>query len=614
MNRVKEYLILNACMLTFLLVMMWVRPIQPLRDYVLQEQMDFSDREFLFGDKTVSREFVCPKDADSFEILIIPAETLLSGIYRVDLTAVDGSMSVSWISHRYDMRSDGLMQYHIKGSKMRAGQAYRLTISAPELMEDYPVMVSLDDAGPDISIYDRKINIFAIAALIAVFVLANTWLALRDKGIAYYSLPVLVLSGFIMLFILAPGSGTDENTHYYWSYRLSNIILGVSDPSEVDNRYKYDFYMLGGIAGCNSNSSFIKTLNGLKGLEEAEQGSFRYDAFEDISYLSHMAPALGISLGRILNLNMIRIYTLGRIFNMLLYVFLAYLGIRLVPVNKELMLLLAMMPMCMQQCCSLSYDAMLNGVVFVYVGYIFKIVYEKGEFRWRNLILPVLLLIVILPIKYIYCVLAFLLILIAKDKIRLLIPVAAFSFLALAFVIRNYIASLFSLSNIPGDPMRYYPGAILHDPLRFIKACLLTMGNNLIEYCKGIVGSLMTGDFTVIPEYLVIMYITVILLCIFSCKERIVEERWQRWIVLGMFLTGTLFMLLAFAITQTLYSSPTISGLQGRYFIPILIPLVYCLGEGRIRVGIDRSRLFIPIWFVEIGYIVSIMNQIRVNL
>lgn len=636
---------INTVLLLFAMLMLWIKPADSLRKYNIYSHPEGADEVVLpvYGDRSVIQYFSCSDWMDSFEIFLLPVNQEYHGSFNVSILGEADTVVEEWNTDKLDT-ADGWVQYRLKDGRIEPGREYRVVITAPDLDEFGAIGVSAfiplgrvagtgdllyegsEDNDPNgmtmsFGIYRHMINVFAIAAFICLFAGINVSYVLRDKGVEKFALPVLITSGLIMMFILAPGCGPDDIYHYYSSIGLSNKLLLRDNINEIEKKYGSDLPI-----HHNTNTALIETFEGLRYRVGSEEGTFVYEGRRDkLKWpLSYLAQAVGITIGRLLKLGFIRVYTLGRLFNLAVYIALALLAIRLVPVNKELMLMMAILPMSMQQATQLSYDAPVNGLAMVFTGYIFRILYEKKEFNWKETIICALLLTAISPMKVIYILLGVLLLLIPMAQFRSLFDrMTKIGMIAMcgavvlmvtrsgdvsASAVRNASAVTSDLSSM--EVGHYTIRFLFSEPLRFIKLIFLNWGMHFSNMFRGMIGGSLAGFSVSIPEQVVMLFALCLVLCALADTESVISNKWQMIITLGLPLLGYLAVLIVFAFAETTYGTTYIGGLQGRYMIPFLFPALYCMCGRKIHAGINRTTLFIPIAFVELRYIVEVMSSI----
>lgn len=631
----KSLLAVNLVLFLFLLIMLCIKPVNSLRKYSIYNHHNGEDCVEVYGEKTASQVFECPDVSDCFEIYAVPANDQYHGRYKVELSDADGNRIGEWTTDKLDT-AYGWVQYEIKNAVMNAGGKYKLDIMAPDLDKEDAILVytcaaeekasgtgefaytgeegSSDDERKDrtlsFGIYRKCVNIFAIAAILVLFAGVNICFVLRND-IKWFSLAVLLTAALVMFFIMAPGSGPDDKYHYYSSMKLSNILMARDNAYEIENRYRSDLP-----THYNTNKAFVEEYEGLRYSIRGEEGTYIHEGRADKlkQPLSHLAQALGITLGRILGLGFIRIYTLGRLFNMLFYIMLAWMAVRIVPVNKELMLMIGIMPMSMQQATQLSYDAPVNGLTMVFIAYIFKLMHEKKQIGWKNVLIITALLVMIAPLKVIYVILGLLLILFSKDQfgsiydriIKTAIPAGA----ALLVMVLSRSSDVTRVVNHTSRINNYNIGFMLSHPLRFAGLIAFNSEELFWTMIKGMIGGSLSGFTVNIPEYLTMAFLIVLLICASAAEDKIACGVKGTVIMTLTGVLGYLAVMTVFAFSETQYGSLYIEGIQGRYLIPFLPVVMYCLCGRKIKTEISRLALFVPIAFIEAGYITSVMNNI----
>lgn len=96
-----------------------------------------------------------------------------------------------------------------------------------------------------------------------------------------------------------------------------------------------------------------------------------HNAFAQNPFFGYIAPAIGIALAKLLDLNAIYLLWFGRIFNVLLYATLIALAIRKTPILKVPLMVVSLMPMMLLQSSSLSIDALICGLGIYAVAFFF---------------------------------------------------------------------------------------------------------------------------------------------------------------------------------------------------------------------------------------------------
>lgn len=660
----RPLLLLNSFLLGFILVMAWIRPVDRLKNYTIQRQTgNTASSLLLYGEESLMQTFVCKEDADSFEIHVSAANNSYHGNYQVSLCDKQGNRIQNWTTEKLDL-TEGWIGYTLDHKRMKEGKIYQIVVSAPHLEKANAIRISLGSQQERYSetdqpsyeegqlmvdgkcvdktlyfgVYQDEKNVYFWMAVIVLFLTVNFWWGgvTKDQPIEKTALWILTGLGMIMFLCFTPASGPDEGYHYYSAYEISNVILGKEDIGEVDPKHIPYFSIHD-----NTNEKFVYVMEHIFGPgeifdDETSDHEKLDDAAEETakkkgqtlernghrdrlgSPISHLAPALGITIARLLDMNVVQIYTLARLFSLLSYILTASIAVRITPGNKELMLMICIMPMTLHQAVQISYDVIINGLVLVFTAYILKIIHDGKTVGWGNAFLCVLLLGLLGPVKVVYCILALLFTVIpseqfqsGKDRIAKSCTVILGTF---AIVMISKWEDL--LPNLAGSSKRiiadnYALSFVFEHPIRFIKLIVRTIENSWWTYTKGAVGDSLAGLRVTVPEYLVIGFMILLILCaVNQDKESIRFSTRQKIVILCVCLTGIVFTVSA-AFPWNSYGAYYVAGVQGRYLIPFLIPLPFCISGGKLTSSINRKKLLLPMWFLEAGYIISIMSKVE---
>lgn len=317
--------------------------------------------------------------------------------------------------------------------------------------------------------------------------------------------------------------------------------------------------------------------------------------YDSVTSVVYWPQGLGIFLGRTFNFSIYGVILMGRIFNLLAYMGLAYAAVRFMPFYKNLMAMFAVMPLSIYQASSLSQDAVLNGVGFLFVAlccyYAFD---EKVKLNWKKTLVLGLLLLMMFLSKYVYACLGLLVFMIPKDKFNSRKDYwKSFIIALLPFVILGGYVMLRVSSGISGLQAGASGGADTMTQMQYlkmypaaaVKVIISTLLININAYLMqlNILGSMNY------PLTLFLVFGPCFLLGVGLLDGQEVRGRIK--------IRHRIIMLLAFIITfaaimMGLYigdgianpvGSSVINGIQGRYFILMLILPFLALGSDRVK-------------------------------
>lgn len=636
-------ILMNVILILATVLFTQLKLVDHLREYRI-ERISGNTEQRIYGDRKISQTTCCEK-ADSFELQISAAYSNYHGSFQVVLYDSENIIVESWRTDKLDLVSDrqgknGWVYYHTNNREFSAGKQYRIEVTAPELDEGSAIILKTisfnnqttsngncidsceingeeSDQVLSFSVYQRHPNVFFSIAVLILFALANIWWFNRDKQIEKLAPMILIGAGLIMLLIFAPGSQPDEIYHYDSAMKLSNIILGESEninqaPSTLEQKNQH----------YNRNDTFVKLLSSPIIENQNDESKYYLTRADDLHHpFVYFAQALGISLGRLLNLSQVYLYELARLFTMMAYISMALIAIRLIPFHKETMLLICIIPMSMHLATSLSRDNIVNGMSFIYFAYNLKIIEEKRRFTWMMVLINILMLIVLGPVKVIYCVFALLVIMIPANQFKSrwdrILKIALIPLCTLVYLLMTEKSSLnynLTASSWAGQTDYYHLSFLFEHPFRFARLILGTMGTNAWDFLNQMIGSKMAGLNVYISDYLIVGYMVILVLSSFDKgeqeKSRAELETKQRWVLFLTVILGYALLVSAFAFANTLYGKTSVLGLQGRYLIPFAPLLVFVLNGKGIKIRLEKKQLWYAVWVIELGCIVDVMSQV----
>ncbi len=189
-------------------------------------------------------------------------------------------------------------------------------------------------------------------------------------------LPLALIFGTLFIFITPPFQVPDEYMHFYRSYQVSEGRLTAYRVGEDIGGYlPRSLVELGDRLpnGLQRDPNFhlhfqdiwkLRTIP----LHPQDQIFVVFGAVSWHSPMNYFPQAAAIAIGRSFGLTPLWLLYCGRGGNLICWTLLAYFAIRLIPIMDWTLMLLALMPMSLAQASSLSADATVNGVCFLFVA------------------------------------------------------------------------------------------------------------------------------------------------------------------------------------------------------------------------------------------------------
>jgi len=405
------------------------------------------------------------------------------------------------------------------------------------------------------------------------------------SGVELIFVLILLIFGIPMILLIPPGAGYDEEDHLIrvWELSAFSLLPGQMSPQEL--RYPIMFRDLAYRQQANAGIIDKDFWRQNVGLSLSERGFVRRELVTKSAYSPALLLPQGITmwlLGRHADLPALPVFYACRFAGLLGYLLLVWLAIRLLPFGKWILLVLAVSPIALFQATTITADTISNGIGFLFIAGGLRLA-ESKEFGWRecgNLILLIFLLFLAKVNLVPLALLPFLLIppsrfpkrgmyvfLIAMTGLLFMIEVAAWNVIAA----RGYE---FQLSNeaMPGAQLLY----ILRHPFLFLQTLFQDLIKNGWAYVHGWINGY--GYYFWTPPLVVSILFLLSLISVLWIDSRFAQmDRKYRLAFVLVFLAGYLATILSLYISFTPVGSDQILGVQGRYFLPLVLPLLLAL-------------------------------------
>ncbi len=311
--------------------------------------------------------------------------------------------------------------------------------------------------------------------------------------------------------------------------------------------------------------------------------------FEDISRIAvityspipYILSAFAITIGKLFNLPPIILIYLGRLANLLSWIFLTYLAIRIIPVHKWVLLMIALIPMTLFEVASLSADSLILGLSFIIVAIFFKFAFDRNKkhINKKDIYILFILLLLLSLSKQIYFLLLFLIFLIPSQKFggrKNMFFITGILFIAIIMISGgwNLLVKDLYVPIVPQISISAQIAYMLGDPLRFPYALLKTFYYRGFSYQLLFVGNFLLD--IPLPIWWIGFYVFSIIPVALMDKSKVLISKNQKLISLFIFVIVFLLVCAFVYVSWTVVGQNIIDGIQGRYFIPIL-PLLFLL-------------------------------------
>ena len=479
--------------------------------------------------------------------------------------------------------------------------------------------------------YVNQVLVINLYFLIIALVVIKLFQSKTEKKIIYST--VFGMAALAMFFVIPFNTLYDEHGHFYRSYELSEGKF-LSDKNEegigVSN---LDSNLFWGLSNMTSSMDY----NGAELVYAGQRDMFNVDmcgeklAVENAnqalySIASYIPQTIGLAFARLITDNTYLIYFYGRFFALLINSILVILAINIMPRRKMLVFIIALSPVFLMQMVSYSADGTLNSLALFFVAYIMML-RERDNVRVRDMLILGICSVIIALSKVIYFPFVLLL---------LLVPAAKFKKKSVSNIFKGTVITVsLVLSAVWFVLAQSYvfdgAGALntsrnmqLHYALSHFWILPSIVFNTIYVNINEWMHQLVAGAFArgVIPCD---RFISLGMLCVLvfefltSGRDELENNTFSlgKKSKLGVIAIICMIMALTFGslyVQWTSYMANVIDGIQGRYFIPLLIPIAMLFKPMPIGGKDSDRRVIAEIMIILFVLLCASLNAIQVYI
>lgn len=418
---------------------------------------------------------------------------------------------------------------------------------------------------------------------------------------------LILFLGTIHSLVMPTYSTPDERAHIATTYYYSNILLGEKPTDDKGNVLVRNEDLLLNVENMHPTLGTYGLINDYFSAKCQDNTMVSMGrSYMFVPVWSYAPQVIMLSLARIMNLGNILTFFLVDIGALLFYAVCVYFAIKYIPFGKMMMMVIATLAMSLEMACSFSYDVVVNSLSLLFIGYVFYLAYDKKGATAKDWLYLICIMAFMAPIKVVYVMLSFLCILIPRNKEK-----KAYMWPAITIVSSFFMCIVLRIPAVVrisgGDS--YYGEKTETFTVTYILSHISTsirvLYNTLREMVDPILEPLFGQRLGVwdinIPFW--ISFCTVILLLLsvlLKENEKIIIKNWQKSLmfVISICLIGLITLSLMMDFTPV--NAEMVLGIQGRYFIPFLPIMVFCLRNSTIvlKKSIDKY-LIAGIYFLN---------------
>lgn len=460
--------------------------------------------------------------------------------------------------------------------------------------------------------------IYLIAGMLIIFMLiVNKRFFLERLEIAFV-ICALVFGGFIILYDGTNQMSWDEHIHYESAYRASfgQTIRMTEAAIQMKGMVTPSYDTI------EEKAMLEKYTQERNDFEKAD---IKYQQrFVQYNVRAYLPQSIMLAAARILRLPFAWSYMLGKFGNLLFYTLILAIAIRISKIGKIYIAILGLMPTPLFLACSYAYDAFVTALIFLgFVIWLNEILDKESKLKWYNALIMIASFVVGCWSKVIYIAMMLLLCFIPKKKFDSRIK-------SIVFKVCIVIIAAFMLYTIVSPPVssdanyeiqsdfQYFGDKrvadtsfdgqikyVLSNPVEYTGLLLKSIGETFFDYTFGRSVWLLYGYLGRLPSVFAFISFALIMFAALvqpaEDRKYVLETRWKMLIgVMGFGMACLVWT--GLYLTFTAVGADYINGVQGRYYIPFLLPLMFIFKNNKIKDKIN-TELFNKIIFGVVIFI-----------
>lgn len=444
----------------------------------------------------------------------------------------------------------------------------------------------------------RMIFIFFTVFMILYFIAC-----FKTKKLSYQK-SFLIISIVIgmMIIVFTPNKtflSEDDETHFKRTLQL--LDLGSSEWTDAKNQMMYakpfeDDAVLSK-EEMYSQNDYLNSVD--------EENIFQIDriSYIDYSQICYIPSALSLKTASLLKMPFTVWFKVGKIANLLVYCLFMYLAIKIMPVKKYLLFVFALLPTNLSLASNYSYDGFITSLfAFSFALFMSKLYDDKKvDAKW-TIKYTLASAFAVLP-KAVYAPLVLLPLVFKKDKFedkkQMYKFKGALIFLAIILVSTFMLPTLLS-PTVAGDQrgtgvtsIAGQLSYVLSNPIAYTGLLLGSTFGQFIDKFFGSLSIIKMGYIGSAPFIFLIILDALMIFFAFTNldQEELKLNRYQRGFLLFILFAVNCLIWTALYLSFTAVGSNVIQGVQGRYFLPLLIILLVCCQINKFRLKVDKNQL-----------------------
>lgn len=473
----------------------------------------------------------------------------------------------------------------------------------------YDLKYKMAESGSFIKKIYLVYSVLLAFLLFIYLMLKNKIKELNDYNIPRIFVITSVIFGSIFLFSSPMFSGSDEHNHYYRIYEITEGVFVTPTSKYVGSKLPESLEKTFEMGSGNNATIKYKQIKSMLNIKLDEKNKKQYgdkwvNSYNNTALYSpvqYFPEIIGFMIGKILKLNPYIIGMFGRIFNLLFYIFIGYIALKNVPKSKLFYLFILISPNLLQCATTLSADAFTNVIFLLLIALIFKEVNSDYMISKKSEVILLILSIIISLCKIVYLPVIFLLFLLKNDKFKkgkkgkiLFIILTLVMCCSINLIWTGLTTNIFKVAY---DKTELQKNFIFSHIFEYFIIFIRTFCNQFSLYIENLfVGTTMYHSQLHMPSFISFLYVFIVLIALLKEKTNFEIKKYSKYLigVISVIIIGLIGTAIYIQCTAQFVSigNSIIVGIQGRYFIPIIILLPFLLPKFNVKFNIKNIDLY----------------------
>lgn len=578
----------------------------------------------------LEKDFICQTSRLSGVELFLSTESAsVTGTFRVTVYQDEEAIQ-SWQVNRLTISTGDTTYFQLDQRLLNCkGRKFRVVLDGAQGDTGVAAGVTGGEDGTQILAYriisrpfPKALVLMVIAAAAAVMLVIFMFLKKKKIRTEVLFAVVYLFMSISTLAAIPAFNSPDEYSHFLRSYEVSRGYL-TSEGNGGNDLFSYGRTFDSGLIPDFSSKEHVslwdigENINQHINTEKTQFYGFGNTAL--YAPTSYLPQAVGIRIADFFTDRPVVLAYGGRIANMICFGLILFLAIHFTPVGKNFIALLGLVPINIQSANSMSADALALALTVAMVVFVLYMrCREKRVMKKWQLGLMYVLIGFLCLCKVVYMPFCLLLFLIPQERFRsrknywfhvvcagTMILLLSFGWLA--------IASRYLCESQPGVDTAAQLTGILRNPVIFVLTFVRSLDVFGITYLTEMMGSNLGWLNIPVCNLLSVGYLLILVLQV-SRNNDMADVRMDLTAKAMLGVVSVLVFGLTFVTLYgqwTAYGYDKILGVQGRYFLPLLLPVILALKPKKFAAGEDGTPwgLFLGAWSIDLCVYATLFVQ-----